>query len=437
MTNTYFSTQKDSNQLSLTIYNNGFGVVKDTRAIGLTPESDTFCYMDVAALIETDSLLIKGVKVHELNYDYDLVSKVKLLEKYMDRTVYLKKSDGSNLECRLLSVKGGLVLENTGSKELYLDPQEELILPKLPDGLIVKPTLVWKIPPQHAEELKVSYLTAGFQWAANYVMELQGDSCNLIGWVNVNNQSGATYENAKLKLLAGDVNRAGSRYEMIYSEKSMYIADSAAEPHFDEKSFADYHLYTLNQPVTIKDNQSKQIQFFQADQVPCSIFYKCSTRDEKASVIVEIRNDAESRLGIPLPKGKVKAYQRDDEDGELEFVGEDEIGHTPKNEQVLLKIGEAFDIVCEHEVKERKKNIGISLETHSVWLRNHKEQPAEIRLSHQVYQYHYEVIQTSHPTSFETANEIGFVVQVPANGSVHIEFKLEFDESYTVRIEKK
>jgi hypothetical protein len=436
MSQIYHSSSADQTQLSITVYNGHFGAVKEKRKMSLTPDVTTVYFMDVSSRIETDSLLIQGVKIHELNYDYDLVSKQKLLEKYLDRAVYLKQENSDPLECRLLSVQGGLVLENAHTKELYLDPKEELILPKLPDGLIVKPALVWRIPPQDSKQLEVSYLTEGFKWIANYVMELNGKECHINGWVNVTNETGASYENAKLKLIAGDVQRIQKDIVPLYQEEREFVVySSIAEPSFEEKSFSDYHMYTLNQPVTLKNNQSKQIQFFQAAQIPCHVYYDCSTNRTKARTMVELHNTSEYKLGLPLPKGTVKVYQRDEADHELEFVGEDAMDHTPKNEKILLHIGEAFDLVCEHEMKNRQKKAGLTVETHHVILRNHKEQAASIKLTHFVHHRHFRVLKSSYPITNEQYKELLFEVEVPANDTIRLEFQIEIDESVSVRLE--
>ncbi|MBP1745230.1 MAG: hypothetical protein H6Q58_2208, partial [Firmicutes bacterium] len=204
------SNASDTKDLSLTIYNGGFGAVKEVRKLKLSGEETEIVFADVAQLIETDSLLVEGLDVLEFNYDYDLVDRDKLLRKYIDREVFLRRKEtGDKKSCRLLSVEGGgkFVLEDSQTREIYIDPEDEIVLPSLPSGLMVKPALVWKIARSNAKEVKASYLSGGFNWRANYVVEIMDKTLNIAGWAEIENQSGATFENARLKLIAGDVNR--------------------------------------------------------------------------------------------------------------------------------------------------------------------------------------------------------------------------------------
>jgi hypothetical protein len=437
MTKSIHSTSKDTNELSITVYNGLFGVVKEKRSLHLTPDTDHVLFMDVAAKIETDSLMIKGVQVHELNYDYDLVNKAKLFEKYLDKIVYLKDGQGARKECRLLSVHGGIMLEDVETKELLIDPADEIILPKLPEGLIVKPALVWKIPPQETSAIEVSYITGGLAWTANYVIELSGTLCHLDGWVEILNQSGTAFTDASLKLIAGEVKRVkGGFIEPDQTVYDMQVVYSSSEPSFSEQEFADYHMYKLNRKVTMKNEQTKQIQFFQAQNVPCTIYYECHTSGNKAKTYIEFHNRADQNLGIPFPKGTVKVYQRDGSDDALEFIGEDEIDHTPRNEKIRLALGEAFDLVCEHEEKNKVKRKGRTVEKHEVILKNRKSSAAAIRLNHYVYPRHWEITASTHPYERESSKNLLFNVEVPADSEVTVKFEIEIDETVHVKVDR-
>lgn len=211
------STTEDTKDLSLTIYNGGFCAVQENRTVNLTGEETELIFGDVAQKIETDSLLVDGLNVLEFNYDYDLVDRGKLLQKYIDKEVYLiERKTAEKKSCRLLSVEGSgrCVLEDNVSKEIYIDTQAELVLPSLPAGLIVKPALVWKIASTTTENVKVSYLSKGFTWSANYVVELLENTLNIAGWAEINNQSGTTFENTRVKLMAGDVKRIVEKYHI-------------------------------------------------------------------------------------------------------------------------------------------------------------------------------------------------------------------------------
>jgi len=296
------STSSDTKAISLTIYNGGFGAVKETRTVNLTGEETELVFSDVAQRIETDSLLVEGLNVLEFNYDYDLVDRDKLLKKYIDKEVYLidrKTSEKKN--CRLLSVEGGgrCVLENNVTKEIYLDTQAELVLPSLPNGLIVKPALVWKIAPTSTDIVKVSYLSKGFNWVANYVVEILTSTLNIAGWAEIENQSGSTFEAAKVKLIAGDVNRITEDDDDDYriSEKIEYMCTEMPSPQAEEKSFFDYHMYTLNNLTTLKDNQTKQINILNGQNVPYRKYYILNMREDKVNVVIEFANKEGVRTG--------------------------------------------------------------------------------------------------------------------------------------------
>jgi hypothetical protein len=434
----YISTSDDSEQVTLTIYNDNFGAVKERRRMPAMPRCSLISYMDVAARIETDSILVKGVDIIEMNYEYDLVNKSKLLEKYLDHTVYVRTASGSREAYRLLSVNHGILLEHTASKEIVLDPAGELILPSLPEGLIVRPALNWRIRPMDGERpIDVSYLTKGFAWTVNYVVSLQEDKLSLTGWVDIKNETGTTFPSARIKLIAGEVKRIEAPEPPSYHPEILYsrCAESSISG-FEEKEFADYHLYTLQGETTLKSEQSKQVRLFQAEDVPCRIYYECTTSAKRADIMVKFDNDEASQLGIPLPKGRIKVYQEDQSDGEHEFIGEDEIEHTPKNESVSLHIGEAFDIVLEHARTELKRvGRGHTAESHQVVFRNHKSASARIKLSHTIYERFWHLSDTSHPYEKEGERGVVYWIDVPAGGETMVKFTVDLDEKLTLYVE--
>ncbi|MGP4082711.1 DUF4139 domain-containing protein [Pseudalkalibacillus sp. R45] len=428
---TYHSYSKDAEELALTIYNDGFGVVKEKRKVNLTGEETEIQYLDVAQLIETDSILVEGLNILELNYDYDLVSKSKLLEKYIDQNVFLyDKEKNERKEYRLLSVASGIVLENTKTKEIILDPKEELILPKLPGELIVKPALIWKIKPSKNDQINVSYLTKGMEWESNYVVELKEKTFNLSGWVNIQNNAGTTFANVKVKLIAGDVNRVEDGDVIGLEDHVLYAqVDYSEKPSFEEQSFADYHMYTLQHKTTLKNNQSKQINFIQVEEIPYKRYYSFNHYNDKAEIKIEFENKQAQKLGLPLPKGKVKVYQEDIKDGSLEFIGEDRIDHTPKNETVELYLGDAFDIVCEgNEIDSYKDEKGIRTVEWEYTIKNNKEEQALMKITHDIYDRNWTMKDTSHEYKKETSNKIVFWVEVAADTVEEVTFEYEVDE---------
>jgi len=430
------STAADRKEVSLTIYNDGFGTVKETRNVNLTCTETELIFADVAQQIETDSLLVEGLNVLEFNYDYDLVNRDKLLKKYIDKEVYLKdRKTGEKKSCRLLSVEpsGKCVLEDNSTKEIYIDPQEEIILPSLPSGLIVKPALVWKIDKSTSEEVKVSYLSKGFNWDVNYVIEILEKTLNIAGWAEIENKSGATFENAKIKLIAGDVNRVEDDDEMYVLKKRIYECALSPAPQAEEKSFFDYHMYTLVNPSTLKDNQTKQINILNGLNVPYKKYYMLDRDDEKVNVIIEFTNKKECGLGYPLPKGKIKLYKADEADNSLEFIGEDSIDHTPKDENIKLTIGNAFDITFEFMEVDRKKINGFEHYKYVCYISNHKEESVEVRFEHYIWGI-WEMVRATHEYSKKTSRTIEFNVDVPADSKMLVEFEYKIDQRREINI---
>ena len=268
----------------------------------------------------------------------------------------------------------------------------------MPQDLISKPTLVWLVENDldRPQEVEASYLTNGINWRADYVATLneKDDRADLAGWVTIDNKSGTAYRDAKIKLVAGDVNRV--KEERQYQGKMMALAEAAARPaapQFKEESFFEYHIYTLQRPSTIKDNQTKQISLVTADNIPVKkelVYqgapyyyysrYGDAMTNQKVGVYVQIRNRKEDNLGIPLPKGTVRVYKRDGE-GSLQFIGEDSIDHTPKDEKIRIKLGDAFDVVGTRKQTDWKK---IAYDTYEaafeISLRNHKKEDVTVKV---------------------------------------------------------
>ena len=428
----YTSTMGDTNEISITIYNNDFGVVKEKRQISIDRGTHVIQYLDVAQLIEIDSIIVDGVEVIELNYDYDLVSKEKLMEKYLDKAITLHDKEANTKEqYRLLSVSGGLVLEKIDTKEIIINPEGEIILPKLPGELIVKPALIWRIKPTDTKNIKVSYITKGLNWTANYVVTLGEKDFVLAGWVNIENNSGTSYENTKLKLIAGEVKRIEDQDEYIIEENICY--SERPSPNFVEESFADYHMYSLEHVTTLKNNQSKQINFFNAERVAYRKYYEFGRRGDNAEIILEFENDINNGLGIPLPKGKIKVYKEDSKDKNLEFIGEDMICHTPKNERISLHIGEAFDIVCDRDRIDYTKTDGYDYEEYEFKIRNHKDEEIEAKISHYIYG-DWNMVHSSNEFIKENSNEITYWVKVKSNEEKIIKFKYKINKKISVEI---
>jgi hypothetical protein len=435
-------TQKD---VMVTIYNGNLGLVKDVREVRLPLGLGEAQFMDVAAQIDPTTVHLKsltdpaGLKILEQNYEYDLLSSDKLLEKYVGKTVRLYQSDGTFHEARLLSTAGP-VFEING--QIHLGYSGRMVLPSLPENLVARPTLVWLLRNQTATAQKVeaSYLTGGITWKADYVMVVNDTDTksDLTGWVTIDNRSGATYASAALKLVAGDVNRVrdGRRENRVMELAAKAASPREASRDFAEEGFFEYHLYTLDGRTTIKNQQTKQLSLLSAADVPVTKhlmyygaqdYYRTSyglpMSNQKVSVLLELKNSKEHRLGLPLPKGKVRVYKAD-ASGSQQFIGEDWIDHTPQGERVKIKLGEAFDVVGERTQKEyRKLGPGLWEVEWEIALRNHKKQDQTVTVIEPV-PGDWQVVHSTHPHEKPQAHTLRFSIPVPKEGAAKLVYRV-------------
>jgi hypothetical protein len=421
-------TASERQSVDLTIYNSDIALVREERTMELTKGLNRVLVPDIPATIDGTSLHFSSVtdasavKVLEQNYQYDLVHQAKLLEKYIGKDVEFFRLDPNTkkeyaVKAKLLSsgwqqddgnqysTTGQMIAEVNGKIELA--PEGRLVLPSLPEGLILKPQLEWllnnTLSGKHKTE--ISYLASKLNWNCNYVVLLDANDTHLdlTGWVTLTNHSGTTFTNAGLKLVAGDVNRvpeeryAGGRI----LAKSMMAEDNAA-PQFQQKELFEYKLYSLQRKTDLANNETKQIELTSAKQASAKKVFiydgvtsqwrywanNYSYREQgsfgqqsnkKVGVYITFKNDEKSGLGMPLPKGKVRVYKRDD-DGKEQFIGEDEIDHTPKDEEIKLYLGNAFDLVGERVQKDFRVVVSghVVEETFEIKLRNHKSEPVEV-----------------------------------------------------------
>jgi len=434
--------QKD---VMVTIYNGNLGLVKDVREIRLPAGTTDVQFMDVAALIDPTTVHLKsitdpaGLKILEQNYEYDLLSSAKLMEKYVGKRVRLYQPDGSYHEATLLSTNGP-VYEING--QIHLGHNGRLILPALPENLVSRPTLAWLLRNQATapQRVEASYMTSGITWRADYVLVLnpadtRGD---LTGWVTIDNKSGAIYRNAALKLVAGDVNRAVDRFRDVKALEMAARAPATAEARrdFQSEGFFEYHLYTLDGRTTIKDNQTKQLSLLAAADIGIDkqlIYYGAQDyyrtpygtpiSNQKVGVYLEIKNSQANRLGVPLPKGRVRVYKADT-GGSQQFVGEDWIDHTPKDERVKIKMGEAFDVVGERTQRSFQKIGPRMWEVEwEISLRNHKKDAQTVTVIEPV-PGDWQVLQASHAPEKIEAHTLRFRVDVPKEDAVKLVYRV-------------
>jgi len=436
-------TRHDQRDVAITIYTGNLGLVKDVRELQLPAGVHEVKFMDVAAQIDPTTVHLKSltdpaaVHILEQNYEYDLLNPQKLLDKYVGKTVKLMTGDGTLVEAVLLSNNNGPIYQIDG--QIHLGHPGRVILPELPENLTPTPTLVWLLQNGSArpQRVEASYLTSGITWKADYVVVLNenDNGGDLSGWVTIDNQSGATYADAALKLVAGDVHRAQTRQEMRAMLESAVTA-GAPRPQFREESFFEYHLYSLQGRTTVKQNQTKQIRLLDAPGVVIKKelrfygarqYYRSQLgapiANQKVGVFLEIENAETQKLGIPLPKGTVRVYKAA-ADQSLQFIGEDVIDHTPKGEKVKIKMGEAFDVVGERTQREWKKIAWNLYETEwDVELRNHKKEDVEVTIIEPV-PGDWEVVKSSHPYSKIEAHTLQYVVKVPRDGKVTVNYRV-------------
>ena len=429
----------------VTIYNGNLGLVKDVRQTRLPTGLHETEFTDVAAQIDPTSVHLKsltdpaGLRILEQNYEYDLLSSGKLMEKYVGRMVRLYNTDGTYLEAKLLATAGP-VFEING--QIHLGHNGRLVLPSLPDNLVSKPTLVWLLRNAIAgpQRVEASYLTGGITWKADYVMVINAadTKSDVTGWVTIDNRSGATYGNASLKLVAGDVNRAveGHRAARLMDVAAKAASNQEAARDFKSEGFFEYHLYTLDGRTTIKDNQTKQLTLMAAADVPVTkqlIYYGAQDyyrtsygmpmSNQKVGVYLDIKNSQENRLGLPLPKGKIRVYKAD-ASGSQQFVGEDWIDHTPRDERVMIKMGDAFDVVGERTQKEWRKIASNLYEVEwEISLRNHKKDDQTVTVIEPV-PGDWQVLTSTHAWEKPEAHTLKFQVPVMKDGASKLTYRV-------------
>jgi hypothetical protein len=438
-------THDDQKDLMVTIYNGNLGLVKDTREVRFDAGMLEVQFADVAAQIDPTSVHLKsltdpsGLKILEQNYEYDLLTSAKLMEKYVGKKVRLYQSNGSYQEATLLSTNGP-VYEING--QIHMGHYGQVVLPALPENLVSKPTLVWLLrnAKAAAQRVEASYLTGGINWKADYVMVINAaDSrSDLTGWVTIDNKSGATYSNAALKLVAGDINRAKDRRQegRMMDMAAKAASSVAAERDFKSEGFFEYHLYTLDGRTTIKDSQTKQLSLMSASEVPVDkhfIYYGAADyyrtqygvpmSNQKVGVYLELKNSKENRLGMPIPKGRVRVYKADTS-GSQQLIGEDWVDHTPKDEKIKIKMGDAFDVVGERTQKDWKRIASNLYEVEwEISLRNHKKEAITVEVVEPM-PGDWEVIRASHPHEKIQAFTAQWKLPVPKEGEAKLHYRI-------------
>ncbi len=425
---------------SVTVYNGNLGVIRDTRTLEFQKGLGSVSFVDVPALIDATSVGFKVVDkgkevvILEQNYAYDLVSPEKIYKKYIDKEIDVIDKEGKIFSGALLSYSGGsLVLRDKAGKiqMIQMGQVTNADFPELPDGLITRPTLFWLYSSDFSGTARcdVSYQTSGLNWTAEYVGVLSADetSLNLNGWASITNNSGATYNDATLKLVAGDIHRAtppapirGGREKMVMS---MEAPDMDAS--FQEKEFFEYHLYTLPRKATLANSEIKQISLFEpaSTSVKKEFYFEPDKNAEKIRVALKFLNSEKTGLGMPMPAGRTRVFQADD-DGSMVLLGEDRIDHTPRNEDVKLTIGYAFDIAAEFQVADFSRISERAEENnYKIELRNRKKEDVTIIVEKKLYG-DWEMRTSNFQHTKKDAQTVLFEIPVKADSVSSLEFRV-------------
>jgi hypothetical protein len=443
------STEADRKSVSITVYNQNFGVVREVRELKtLGTGQVSLEFRDVAANIQPQTVAIKSltapgaISVLEQNYRYDLLTPQTLLEKFVGkkiRTYRYHEASGREeaADAELLSVNEQQPILRLNGEVTFGYPAR-FAFPQVPDNLIAKPTLMWLVSSQKAQQtIEVSYLTQNLNWSADYVLLVneQDTQASLQGWVTLVNQSGASYKNAELKLVAGDVNRVQPQRAHKTVLHSAAPAPSGGAG-FSEQGLFEYHMYTLGRPTTVLQNEQKQVSLLEADAIKIDkklIFYGQQywfrgqygeiQSNQKVGVYLDFKNEQKNKLGMPLPKGTLRVYKAD-KSGAKQFVGEDQIDHTPRDEKLRVKMGEAFDVVGDRKQMEWRALGNCTAESRwEIELRNHKDTAVEVE-DYEPIGGDWTILESSIPYDKKDAGTFTFNIKVPARGKTKVSYRV-------------
>jgi hypothetical protein len=443
------STLDDQTELALTVYNSDLALVRDVRTLQLPRGVGDLRFMDVAATVNPATVHFRSLteparlSVLEQNYEYDLLEPDKLLRKYVGRDVTLvrQRNGGEELiTARLLSYNNGPVWQ-IGNEIVTGFHADHMRFPELPGNLFARPTLIWSLNNEGGTRHRVeaSYLATKLSWNADYVLTVARDdkSADIDGWVTVTNGSGTSFRNASLQLVAGELNRVRQMFDRMEADVQLRSAVAESPAAMRQEAFSDYHLYTLPRKTTVNNNQTKQVSMLDASEFPVAKRYVVNGQafyyrnlhtpgapiKDVVQVFYQFKNEARAGLGMPMPAGTVRVYQSDSNGG-VQFVGEDRIGHTPKDETLKLRIGNAFDIVAERkQVDFQKIAVNVYEVEYDVVLRNHKSAPVTIEVNEPIGGT-WRIIRSTHQATKTDAWAAQFSVPVAADGETKVNYRV-------------
>lgn len=450
------TTASDRQSVNVTIYNSNIGLVRETRALDLPAGRVALRFSDVAAQIRPETVHLASLTasdslgILEQNYQYDLLNPSKLLDKYVGREVTLVLRRFENNTEVLTPVQATLLSNNAGqvwriNGQIVINPTNivETRFPDVPQNLVATPTLVWDVESGQsgAQTVEASYLTGGMNWKADYVLVVNADDTrgDTQGWVTLVNQSGVGFNEARLQLVAVDVNRVSDaeREELSGVRRRDSVARSSAAPQFKEQAFFEYHLYTLQRPASIREQETKQVSLLEASDFSVSkefvingqpYYYQNYTSvgapiKEKVGVFIQFSNSEQNHLGMPLPAGTIRLYKKDDKGGQ-QFIGEDRIDHTPKDEDVRVKVGDAFDIVAERKLMDYKIiNDYVYDYAYEITIRNHKQEAVRVIVNEPIGG-DWKMISSSHKAQKTAAFAARFEVPVAKDGETKLTYRV-------------
>ncbi|GAB4309237.1 MAG: DUF4139 domain-containing protein [Phototrophicales bacterium] len=451
----------DDSDVAVTVYNQGTALIRDRRSFDLSEGVNQVDFTDVASSIDATSVSFvslsdpDGTFVLEQNYVYDLVGTGALLERYIDQVITVTTSDGSTFSGVLLSGRGDIILQDEGGQVTVVggDDVRNISFPALPDGLITRPTLRWLVFSSISgrQDVELTYLTGGISWTADYNILLNTDntSLDLNGWITLTNTSGTSYDDAQLKLVAGDVNRIAPEDFYYIEEQEMMAMDrvAAAPAGVEQREFFEYQLYEIGRPVTIGNNETKQVEFVTGSGITANTYYVYDGSDyfygyyspitdpgygltgiTDVQNYLEFSTGEESGLGADLPAGRVRVYQ-EDVDGAALLIGENRIEHTPEGEEINIYLGNAFDLVGERiQTDFNLVANNVLQETYEIHLRNRKDDDTvEIRVPERLFRWsNWEILSTSHDYTQLDSATIEFRVDVPPGEEVVITYTVQY-----------
>lgn len=449
------STLDDQQSVAVTIYNEDLALVKDVRSVMLDGGANRLAMREVSARLRPETAQLRSLSyptaltLLEQNFDFDLLTPAKLLEKYVGHDVRVVKTNPvtgtETVEiAKVLSANNGVVLKIGDRIETGVPGR--IVYDNVPAALRDRPTLVTELTNNRAGQhtLELSYLSGGLSWQADYVAELNSkdDALDLSGWVTLTNRSGTSYRNARLQLVAGDVNRVRDEFRQasMRADRKMEVLAKPASAMVQE-ALLEYHLYTLNRATTIADNQTKQVALLNTTAVPVrkelllqgdEYYYRSSVgqigQKMKVAAYVEFSNLESAGLGIPMPKGVVRVYKKDG-NGNAQFVGEDRIDHTPKNEKIRLKLGDAFDVTADKKQTDFKRREATNVasyvyeSSYEMVLRNAKSEPVTVTVREPI-SGDWQMLQTSHPYTKVAAGSAEWRITVPAGGAGALRYRV-------------